>query len=78
MKWNLQGKNESLVEAYRSMMSNVAWGDLINELEGIKRESIADEDSIPTSSLTIASMAEARGIRKGLDTLLRRIQDKIE
>ena len=61
--------------AYRIMMQNPAWQDLLVQIDEIKAESVRDEDSIPTQDLTVALIAEGRGIRKGLDLFLKRIEE---
>lgn len=65
----------SLASSYLLMMENPAWKHLMGELEEIREISIKDEDRMPTSELNLAVFAECRGIRKGLDELLRRVDD---
>lgn len=47
-------------------------------IEEIKAESIGDEDRVPTSDLNVAVIAEARGVRKGLTALQRRIEEMLD
>lgn len=63
--------------AWRQWTDHPCWQDLRIMVEDIIAESIADEDRIPTSELTVAQIGEGRGKRKGLAELLRRIQEKI-
>lgn len=56
---------------------NPCWEELMQMIAEIIGDSIKDEDSISTKDLTIQSIAEARGIRKGLDTLMARLDQKM-
>lgn len=41
----------------------------------IREKSIRAEDSVPTAELTIQLVAEGRGVRRGLQDLLRKIHE---
>lgn len=74
---NLFKGNKESNSAWKMWADNPCYSDLLNIMNDIKMESVADEDRVSTADLTIQVIAENRGVRKGLDTLLRRIQDKI-
>ena len=44
-------------------------------IDEIKKDSVKDEDRVPTPELSIAVVGECRGVRKGLDKLLRQVED---
>ncbi len=60
--------------AWRLMMENPAWQDLLLHIDQLKLESVSDQDRVSTQDLTVALIAECRGVRKGLDSLLKRIE----
>ena len=59
--------------AFRQWMESPCWRDVIDMVSAIKAASIADEDRVPTAELTVQVIAEGRGVRKGLNELMRRI-----
>lgn len=61
--------------AWRNWQSNPCWQELLTLIDEIQNSSVKDEDRISTQDLNVAVVAECRGIRKGLDTLLRHIDD---
>lgn len=63
---------------WRMWKENPCWDDLMYMIEEIKEESVRDTDRVPTAELSVQVIAENRGIRKGLDKLLRQIDDILE
>lgn len=61
--------------AWKNFMENPCWKQLVQISEEIQEASIRDEDSISTSDLTVAAIAEGRGIRKGLKNLFRQADE---
>ncbi|HET9146138.1 MAG TPA: hypothetical protein VFN81_08635 [Sphingomicrobium sp.] len=59
-------------------MEHPCFQELKTMIEEIKAESIGDEDRVPTSDLNVAVIAEARGVRKGLTALQRRIEEMLD
>ena len=70
--------NKEQASAYRIMCEMPTFKYLMMELEDIIQESISDEDRVSTENMTIQLIAECRGVRKGLNELLRRIQDNCQ
>ena len=67
--------NKEQSAAWRLWQQNPCWQDFLTIVDDIKEMSIKNEDSISTDSLNVAVIAENRGVRKGLNTLLRRIDE---
>lgn len=63
---------------WRLWMENPCFHEMKQIMDDIREESIADTDRVPTEDLTIAVVAEGRGIRRGLVTLDRRIEDMLD
>lgn len=63
--------------AWKLWTSNPCWDELLNICEDLRRESIADEDRVPTAELDVAIVAECRGIRLGLKRLIDRVEEKL-
>lgn len=63
---------------WRMWMENPCFQELKGMIDEIRKASVGDEDRVPTADLNVAVIAEARGIRKGLDTLERRIGEMTE
>jgi hypothetical protein len=61
--------------AWKLWQQNPCWQDFLNIVQGIKDKSVKQEDSVATPDLNIAIVAEARGVRKGLNSLLREIEE---
>lgn len=62
--------NVELANAYRDMMAMFAWKHLKgNIIERIKLDVNRDIDSMPINELTVAHVAEARGIRKAFEKI---------
>ena len=64
-------------EAWLLWTQNPCFTHLLDMIEEIKKQSVNDEDSISTADLSIQIVSESRGVRKGLNTLLRNIQDNV-
>ena len=71
----LRPTNNEQTSAWKNWQQNPCWQELLNMIEEIKNESVKDEDRVSTQDLNLAVIAQSRGVRKGLDTLLRRIGD---
>lgn len=59
-------------------METPVYSDVMEMIEEIKRESVSDEDRISTADLSVQLIAECRGVRKGLTTLINRIEGRLE
>lgn len=62
--------------AYRSWLETPVYRDVMKIIEELKSESKRDEDSIPIDILTVQAVAQARGVRAGLDRLLKKIEER--
>lgn len=67
------GKAIERANAYRDMMNMWAWKDLMVIFEGIKNQAFNVVDNTSIEELTVSKIAEAKGIRKGLDALISEI-----
>ena len=73
------GKDKkALADAYVAMMQSSAWKDLEEYLEGEVMKSLDRSDSKPARELVIGQNCEERGIRKGIETVLKYVEQKIE
>ncbi len=70
--------NKETAAAYRLWMATPVYEDIMEMIEEIKRESVKDEDRISTADLSVQVIAECRGVRKGLTTLVKRIEGRLE
>ncbi len=61
---------------WKHWMESPCWSDVIDMIKEMGRESVANEDCIPTPELTVALIAEGRGVRKALRDLMRRIDER--
>lgn len=61
--------------AWKIFTQNPCWQELLVMVQEIKDRSVKDEDAISTPDLSIATVAEKRGIRKGLNELLRKVEE---
>ena len=59
-------------------MENPCFHEMRAIMDQIREESVADTDRVPTEDLTVAVVAEGRGIRRALVTLERRIEDMLD
>ncbi len=55
--------------AHREMQAMWAWKDVMAMIAHIKAESVKSMDDIDIRDLTVAYVAEARGVRKGFERL---------
>lgn len=65
----------SRASAFRQWMEHPCWQEVQAMMTEIREKSIRAEDSVPTAELTIQLVAEGRGVRRGLQDLLRKIHE---
>lgn len=63
-----------IANSYRAVQGTLAWRHMMEELERIYAQSYKDSDQIEIKDFGVGIAAEARGIRKGLDALKKKIE----
>jgi hypothetical protein len=61
--------------AFRQWMEHPCWHEVMAMITDIRERSVRAEDSVPTAELTVQVVAEGRGVRKGLQELLRKVHE---
>jgi len=65
--------SKELAASFGDIQRFYAWKYLMGELIRMKSKAVDDIDKIPIDDLTVQRIAQARGIRKCIDDIMRKI-----
>lgn len=71
----LKTSNNEHAAAWKLWQQNPCWQELLTIIDDIKKDSVRDEDRVPIENLNVGITAHSRGVRFGVDKLLRKIDE---
>ena len=66
--------SKELASSFGDIQRFYAWKYLMGELVRMKSKAVDDIDKVPIDSLTVQRIAQARGIRKCIDDIMKKIE----